>query len=94
MTRGGNGNGRFPWENSPNMKAAQYTRDVEATRSSPYEEKFGGFIRLCEEATSGQFQVVIVAFPEVLGDNYEELVRNLGYAAQAGLLMAVAGTEG
>lgn len=72
------------------MKAAQYTRDIDDSRQQPYEHKFASFHELCEEATTGAFEVVIVAYPEVLGDNYEELVSNLSRAAAAGLLIAIA----
>ncbi len=72
------------------MKAAQYTRDVNATRDLPYEEKFAGFLRLCEEAATGTFQIVVVAFPAILGDDYDELIRNLARSADVGLLVAIA----
>jgi hypothetical protein len=72
------------------MKAAQYTRDIDDTRQQPYEEKFANFHKLCQEATTGAFDMVIVAFPEVLGDNYTELVSNLSRAAAVGLLIAIA----
>ncbi len=85
------GNGRFPWQNRRNLKAAEYTRDFDATRNLPYEDKFGGFLQLCEEAGKETFQIVVVAFPAVLGDDYDELIRNLAQSAKAGLLVAFAG---
>ncbi len=84
------GNGRFPWEKRQNMKAAQYTRDLNATRNLPYEEKFAGLLRLCEKAAEGTFQIIVVAFPAVLGDDYDELLQNLARSANAGLLVAFA----
>ena len=75
------------------MKAAQYTRDFDGTRQQRYEQKFATFHKLCEEKTTGAFDVVIVAFPEVLGDNYTELVSNLSRAAAVGLLIAIAGAS-
>jgi hypothetical protein len=72
------------------MKAAQYTRDIENTRHQPYGQKFAGFHQLCGEATTGAFDMVIVAYPEVLGDNYTEAVSNLSRAAAAGLPIAIA----
>ena len=48
---------------------------------------------MCEQAKSGEFQIVIAAFPEILGDNYEELVSNLWRCAKAGLLLAFAKRE-
>ncbi len=84
------GNGRFPWQNRQNMKAVEYTRDFHATRNLPYDEKFAGFLRLCEEAGKGTFQIVVMGFPAVLGDDYDELIRNLAQSAKAGLLVAFA----
>jgi hypothetical protein len=75
------------------MKAAGYARDLDATRDLPYGEKFADFFRLCEQAKNGEFQVVVAAFPEVLGDNYEELVSNLWRCAKEGLLVAFAKKE-
>ena len=86
-------NGRFPWEKHPKMTAAGYARDLDATRDLPYGEKFADFFRLCEQAKSGEFQIVVAAFPEVLGDQYEELVSNLWRCAKAGLLVAFAKKE-
>ena len=86
-------NGRFPWEKHKKMTAASYARDLKATRDLPYGEKFDGFFRLCEQAKNGEFQIVVAAFPEVLGDNYEELVSNLWRCAKAGLLVAFAEKE-
>ena len=82
--------GKFGPKKRQRMKAAQYMRDIEKTRQQPYEQKFASFLELCDEAASGKFEVVIVAFPEVLGDNYDELISNLSYAAEAGLLIATA----
>jgi hypothetical protein len=87
-------NGKFPWERHKKMTAASYARDLDATRDLPYGEKFDGFFRLCEEAQKGKFQIVVAAFPEILGDNYEELVSNLWRCAKAGLLVAFAEREG
>jgi len=91
MTKGTNG--RFPWERQKKMVAASYARDLDATRGLPYGEKFADFFRLCEQGEQGEFQIVVAAFPEILGDNYEELVSNLWRCAKAGLLVAVANKE-
>ena len=91
MTNGTNG--RFPWEKEKKMKAAGYARDLDATRDLPYGEKFADFFHLCDQAGSGEFQIVLAAFPEVLGDNYEELVSNLWRCAKAGFLMAFSQKE-
>lgn len=54
-----------------------------------YETKFADFITLCE--TSERNTVVLVAAPEVLGDNYGEMVESLTRIARAGLTLAIAG---
>lgn len=87
-------NGRFPWERDKKMKAAAYYRDLDATRLMPYEDKWSGLLRMCEEAKKGEFEIVIVAKPEILGDDYEELIGNLLRCAEVGLLVAIAEKEG
>ena len=72
------------------MNGASYTRDLNASRNLPYEEKFDGFLQLCEHAGEGAYQIVVVAFPAILGDDYDELIRNLEQAARVGLLVAFA----
>ena len=91
MTKGTNG--RFPWERQKKMTAAAYARDLDATGDLPYGEKFADFFRLCEQGERGNFQIVVAAFPEILGDNYEELVSNLWRCAKAGLVVAFAKKE-
>ncbi len=83
-------NGRFPWERDKKLTMSADYRDLDATRFLPYEEKFSGLLRMCEQAKTGEFEIVIVASPEILGDNYEELIGNLRRCAQAGLLVAIA----
>ena len=87
-------NGHFPWERDRKLKMAAYYRDLDASRFLPYEEKFAGLLRLWEEAKKGEFEIVVVAKPEILGDNYEELVGNLLRCAKAGLLVAIAEKKG
>lgn len=48
--------------------------------ASPYEQKFADFLRLLEET---QEEAVLVHHPEVLGDNYEEIVESLNRLADA-----------
>ena len=71
-------------------KAVQYVRDIKATRDLPYEQKFNDFLKLCAESKQKQFEVILVAFPEILGDSHEEVMRTLSHAAEAGLMIAVA----
>jgi hypothetical protein len=86
-------NGHFPWERAKKMTAATYARDLEATRELPRDEKFAGLLRLCAEAKQGKFEIIIATSPEILGDDYEELVGNLRRCAHAGLLVAFAENE-
>jgi DNA repair photolyase len=72
------------------MKGAAYYRDMDATRLLPYKDKFTGLLRLCAKAKKNGWQVLIVASPEILGDDYEELVTNLRQAAKAGMMVAFA----
>jgi hypothetical protein len=58
-------------------------------RPQPYEQKFADFIRLCEER-KGQEGPVSIKHPEVIGDNYAELVESLSRLADAGLDLHVA----
>ena len=83
-------NGHFPWETGKKMRVATYARDLDATRFLPYEEKFSGLLSMCEEAKKGEFDIVVVVKPEILGDDYEELVDNMRLCAKAGLLVAIA----
>jgi len=83
-------NGGFPWERDKKLKMASYVRDLDATRLLPYDEKFSGLLRLWEDAKKGEFEIIVVAKPEILGDNYEELVENLRRCAHVGLMVGIA----
>jgi dihydrodipicolinate synthase/N-acetylneuraminate lyase len=54
-----------------------------------YERKFADFIRLCAEAKANGTSQVVVAYPWVLGDNYEEVIESLSRLADAGLSLNV-----
>lgn len=54
-----------------------------------YEEKFSGFLQMCDEARRGKLDVVLVHHPEVLGDNYEEIVESLNRLADAKVSLAI-----
>ncbi len=55
-----------------------------------YEKKFADFIRLCAEAKANGSAEVVVPYPWVLGDTYEELIESLSRLADAGLLLHIA----
>jgi len=58
--------------------------------STPYEDRFAEFIQMCKKAKGEGAGVVMVARPEVLGDNYEEIVESLSRLAEAGLKLCIA----
>jgi len=59
----------------------------------PYEEKFASFIRMCEEAKSSGTDVVVIAHPHAIGDDYEEVIESLSRLAEADLQLAIAEPE-
>jgi len=54
-----------------------------------YEKKFADFIRLCSEAKSNGVAQVMVGYPWVLGDTYDELVESFSRLAGAGLTLHI-----
>jgi len=55
-----------------------------------YEKKFADFIELCAETKSKGINEIVVGYPWVLGDNYEELIESLSRLADAGLSLHIA----
>lgn len=53
------------------------------------EDKFVELDRLCREARKNRIDAIIVANPEILGDDYKELVANLNKIAQAELAIII-----
>ena len=56
-----------------------------------YERKFANFIQMCKGAKSKGIPTVIVQYPWVLGDNYEEIIESLSRLADAGLALMISG---
>lgn len=56
---------------------------------TPYEEKFAGLLRLCEDAKQSGTEVVVIAEPQALGDDYAEIVESLNRIADAKLQLAI-----
>jgi len=54
-----------------------------------YEKKFADFIRLCSEDKSKGTAQIVIGYPWVLGDTYEELIENLSRLADAGLTLHI-----
>lgn len=65
-------------------RAATYIRDM-----SIREDKFVELDRLCREARKNKIDAIIVANPQVLGDDYKELVVNLNKIASADLALII-----
>lgn len=75
-------------------KAAVFVREVplyppEEVLGLYYCEKWAKFDELLERC-KGEVDILIVAFPEVLGDDYLELLVNLSKVAKAGLRLSIA----
>jgi hypothetical protein len=70
-------------------RAAGYARERGRLADAPYEQKFADLIALCQQGKAGDFQIVIVAAPWVLGDTYEEIVESLSRIAEAGMQLVV-----
>ena len=56
----------------------------------PYEKKFKGFIKMCNEAKASGQESVIIANPQILGDDYEEIIESLNRLAAANLSLNIA----
>jgi hypothetical protein len=54
-----------------------------------YAQKFAGLIALCEEAKGRGLENIVVSWPWVLGDTYEEIVESLSRLANAGLTLHI-----
>ena len=54
-----------------------------------YEKKFADFIRLCSDAKANGAAQVVIGYPWVLGDTYEELIESLSRLADAGLTLHI-----
>jgi hypothetical protein len=74
------------------IKGVSYTRDLKTAKNLPYDQKFATLHILCEDAASGEFEVVLIAYPEELVDTYEEMMISLLLLANAKLL-ALTGTS-
>ena len=52
-------------------------------------EKYSGLDKLCRDAKSQGLDLIVIHHPQVLGDNYEELIENLEKIAQGGLAVRI-----
>ena len=60
------------------------------TTPANYETKFADFIHLLAEAKAGGKTAVAIAYPWVIGDNYDEIIESLSRLADAGLKSDIA----
>lgn len=56
---------------------------------SNYEAKFADFLQMCADAKKKKIDVVMVHGPEVLGDDYGELVESLNRLSDASLSLRI-----
>ena len=52
--------------------------------------KFEGFDKMIEDCKNGKIDIVVIAYPWVLGDDYEEIIESLSCIADAGVQLAIA----
>ena len=52
-------------------------------------DKFKEFDQMINEAKDGRIDMVIIGWPEDLGDNYDEIIENLARIADAELTMSI-----
>jgi hypothetical protein len=74
-------------------KVVLYARELSTPTDVHYEDKFDELIRLCKEAQSSQADLVVVAAPQVLGDNYGEVMESLRRIASAELAVFVVAND-
>jgi len=71
-------------------KALTYSRAPESrNKAVPYETKFANFIELCEKAKSEGARDVVITWPWIIGDTYEEVIESLSRLGDAGLVLHV-----
>ena len=72
---------------------ALYAREVSPPDPDPesFLYRYEMWEKLHQAIENDEVDAVVVAFPEVLGDNYTELVLNLSRIARSGKLLAVTG---
>jgi len=57
--------------------------------SGSYEQKFAGFIKMCEQAKVEGVGQVIIANPRAIGDTYDEVIESLSRLADASLALHI-----
>ncbi len=60
-------------------------------RPDGYEHKFASFIQTIAHCKANNVPNVVVAWPSVLGDTYDEIIESLSLLAEAGLVLHITG---
>jgi len=72
------------------QKAATYKRAPETRgKNTPYGQKFANLIKLCEKAKAEGVENIVVTWPWVIGDTYEEVIESLSRISDAGLILHI-----
>jgi hypothetical protein len=75
-------------------KKAAYTRGPETRgQDLAYEQKFSNLVKACTEAKGQGIQGIVVRWPWIIGDTYEEIIKSLSVIADAGLVLHVVESE-
>jgi hypothetical protein len=71
-------------------KGVTYVRDPRTrNENAPYELKFRGWINSIAEAKAKGAQFIIIAYPWVIGDTYEEISESLSRMAGSGVALHI-----
>jgi len=71
-------------------KGVAYARDPKTrNQNTPYELKFGGWIKSIAEAKAKDAQFIIISHPWVIGDTYEEIAESLSRLAGSGVALHI-----
>ena len=54
-----------------------------------YQEKFAGLLKAIKEARSTKAETLVIAFPEALGDDYNEIIESMNRISDAGLSITI-----
>jgi hypothetical protein len=54
-----------------------------------YDTKFAKLIEMCAKAKHDKLEAVMIHHPQVLGDDYEEMVESMNRIADAGLMVKI-----
>jgi hypothetical protein len=79
---------------APKTPMAAYTRASETRgQEIPYEQKFAHLIEICKTAKAEGVRGIVVTWPWILGDSYEEVMESLSRIAAAELSLHVVQPE-